>query len=461
MEQGIRIRTTILVWVFFLALSGLNAQSCLPEGIIFTTQSQIDSFQINYPNCTEIEGDMTIQGNNITNLNGLSVLTSIGGSVIIEFNDSLISLSGMGGLATIGEHLNIWWNSSLTSLSGLEGLISVGSGLVIHANSSLTSLSGLDGLTSIGGSLTLSFSSALTSLSGLESLTTIGGDLKIESNAALTNISGLESLTSLGGGLWIYVNEALESLAGLEGVTQIMGDLTITTGDALQSLSGLEGVIYIEGSLHMAGNHSLTSLSGLENVATIGGEVAIYVHDSITSLSGLESLTSIGGDLRIKHCDALTSLTGIDSIDATSITNLVIEGNSSLSTCDVQSICDYLASPNGTVEILDNNQGCDSPQEVEEACTVGVPEQESALQLSAYPNPFTTSTTIEYELTEPSHVQLTIYNAIGEVVYRTEDRMMLKGSHTVTWSPGHLPEGMYYGVLRSEEGVAVVKIIKQ
>ena len=77
-----------------------------------------------------------------------------------------------------------------------------------------------------------------------------------------------------------------------------------------------------------------------------------------------------------------------------------------------------------------------------------------------YPNPFTSSTTIEYELTEPSHVHLTIYNAIGELVYQIEDYLEL-GIHTVTWSPGHLPGGMYYAVLRSEEGVYVVKMVKQ
>ncbi len=55
------------------------SQPCLPSGITFTTQEQIDNFQSIYPNCTEIEGDMIIEGNDITNLEGLSVLTAIGG----------------------------------------------------------------------------------------------------------------------------------------------------------------------------------------------------------------------------------------------------------------------------------------------------------------------------------------------------------------------------------------------
>jgi len=55
------------------------SQPCLPSGITFSTQEQIDNFQTNYPNCTEIEGDVIIEGNDITNLDGLSVLTAIGG----------------------------------------------------------------------------------------------------------------------------------------------------------------------------------------------------------------------------------------------------------------------------------------------------------------------------------------------------------------------------------------------
>jgi hypothetical protein len=93
---------------------------------------------------------------------------------------------------------------------------------------------------------------------------------------------------------------------------------------------------------------------------------------------------------------------------------------------------------------------------------VDLPEhhnEESTLQI--YPNPFTTSTTIEFELNEPSRVQLTIYNAIGEVIFVVEDRMMLVGKHSFTWSPDRLPQGLYYAVLRSEEGVSVVKMVKQ
>ena len=63
------MKTLYILIIGLLVSGGVLAQSCLPEGITFETQAQVDSFQILYPNCTEIEGDLIISGDNITHLN--------------------------------------------------------------------------------------------------------------------------------------------------------------------------------------------------------------------------------------------------------------------------------------------------------------------------------------------------------------------------------------------------------
>ena len=112
----------------------------------FATQSQIDSFQINYPGCTEILGDVTVQSNDIINLNGLSVLTSIEGHLQIGYlfvgNPALTSLTGLEGLTSIGGDLRIINNTALTSLTGLDNVVTVNGVLGISNNSVLTSLTG-------------------------------------------------------------------------------------------------------------------------------------------------------------------------------------------------------------------------------------------------------------------------------------------------------------------------------
>ena len=146
-----------LIFCGYLA-SAQSGCTCLPEGITFSTQSQIDSFPINYTGCNKILGDVVIEGDGIKSLNGLSALTCIGSDLRIRNNDSLISLSGLDNVTSIGGNVLIgdsWFggNKSLTNLTGLDGLTSIGGNLEIYWNNALTSLTGLEGLTSIGGDL--------------------------------------------------------------------------------------------------------------------------------------------------------------------------------------------------------------------------------------------------------------------------------------------------------------------
>jgi len=111
-------------------------EPCLPEGIVFNTQEQIDSFQTNHPDCTEIEGNVTIAGDDITNLNGLSEVTSIGGDFEIGAydgnNPNLLSLMGLENLATIGGDFSLFNNTALTSLIALESLVSIDGSFTIN-----------------------------------------------------------------------------------------------------------------------------------------------------------------------------------------------------------------------------------------------------------------------------------------------------------------------------------------
>ena len=122
------MKTSIQHLVLFMLVFPfpLVGQMCLPEGIHFTRQSQIDSFSIQYPGCTEIGGDVCI-GNcldfvdsDITNLDGLHSLTSIKGKLTISQNPVLTSLQGLQNLLVIEDDLLISWNDILSSFEGLD-----------------------------------------------------------------------------------------------------------------------------------------------------------------------------------------------------------------------------------------------------------------------------------------------------------------------------------------------------
>ena len=208
----------------------------------------------------------------------------------------------------------------------------------------------------------------------------------------------------------------------------------------------------IGGDLSIHNNYSLTSLTGMDGLTSIGRDLSIW-SNTLTNLTALNNLTSIGGNLFIEYNDALTSLTGLNNIDAGSITNLYVSGNGSLSTCEMQSICDYLANPNGGITISDNAMGCDSKAEVQSACAViSVDEISIGNALAIYPNPSSTNITIE----SPSIDHLTILNLNGQEIITRQ----ITGPKTKL-DISNLPGGVYFVRLTNDRTVTVGKIIKQ
>ena len=187
----------------------------------------------------------------------------------------------------------------------------------------------------------------------------------------MSDFTGLNNLTSIGGNL--YLTYPPDSLNGLDNLNTIEGDLVIGSdgqffyGTILTSLMGLHSLTSIGGELYIS-NSAITSLSGLDRLISIGGGLTIAGHMSLISLTGLDNLLTIRGDLNISGNPVLISLAGLDNITAASINNLRIIFNDSLSNCAVRSIFDYLASPNGVVDIGSNATGCSGQWEVEAAC---------------------------------------------------------------------------------------------
>lgn len=633
----------------------LNSQPCLPEGITFNTQAQIDSFQINYPYCTEIEGHVVISGDNIDDLDGLNVISSIGGSLIIVGSDSLTNLTGIENLTSIMGSLHIgsasfwgaagnatlsnlvglnnltmiggdFWvveNDSLIDFTGLENLTSIGGNLAVGHdgppiggygnpslisfnglgnlssingditiinNPSLTSLSGLDNIdansilnltignnetlsyceiqsmcdylsspngivtivsngpgcnspaeiagncgfilpclpygiyyfstqadidnfglysdctelegnvsitgsgindlsglndiTKIGVSLSIQSIDELTNLSGLNNLSYIGANLRITELNSLVNLSGLESLSTLGI-LWIKQNpslinlsglsnvttingyfevcenNALTSLAGIENLTTIGGNLKIRENNSLINVMGLDNVYSIGDDLNIRDNQSLTSLAGLENLVYLEGKLSIWENPSLTSLVGLQGLSSIDGELYIRDNNALTSLVGIENIEEASINMLSIFNNDSLSTCNVQSVCDFLNSPNGIINIYNNAPGCNSFYEVEEACNgVSVEEINFAEKFFILPNPCSASANLQFVIRESGLVNCELFDVSGVQIKQLINEVNQPGSYEIKIDLSDLPKGIYFCSLRTSTGIHTKKIVK-
>ena len=189
------LKSFLLLLALFIGFE-LSAQ-CPMGNITLTTQTQVDNFSTTYPGCTAVLGDLYISGADITNLNGLSGLTSVAGNLGIEDNDMLLNVDGLSGITSVAGDLYIGANDQFTNINGLSGLTSVTGNLTIESNDMLTNVDGLSGLTSVGEDLYILFNNLLTNLDGLSGLTSVGGDLLISSNSLLDEVSDFCGLYTL------------------------------------------------------------------------------------------------------------------------------------------------------------------------------------------------------------------------------------------------------------------------
>jgi hypothetical protein len=347
-----------IIFVFCLLFSGIqsvNAQSsCLPEGISFYNQTQIDNFPSMYPGCAVIEGYVNIDTRNASNVDSLIQITLIQGDLQMSENN-ITDLTGFANLT--GIYGNAWFSEN-----------------------SFSSFHGMDSLGFIGGTLGVSESHGLDSLDGLQNLTLIGGDLDLEDNLNLVNIDALSGLDSLGGSLLLEDLPRLQHLDALLGRETIYGALVVDGLDSLLNLNGLLSIQHVESTLKIRKNVLLPTLEGLANIQSINGELILAQND------------------------ALTSLTGIDSISPTSITDLTLLNNENLNSCSLGNICSYLTNNIGPATIELNAEGCNTENEITDACApVGINDMAAEATIEIYPNPSAGELTIQWLGSKETH----------------------------------------------------------
>ncbi len=371
------------------------AGSCLPDGLTFSAQNQIDSFVVNYPGCTTILGDVTIEeteDSTILSLNGLSVLDSLGGSLAIKSNVGLKSLSGLDGINVIPGDLELSDNAGLVTLFGLGGVTEISGSFMIQNCDSLPNPGGIGNLSSIGGDLVLEGNNLMTTLgalgnvsdsvqnlvirdcpslsamTGLADITRVTGNLEIANNPELTTLSGLGGITEINGTFFLSNCASLPSPGGIGNLNTVGGDLVIEENARMTTLGALGNINTIGGSLNVINCDSLSNLTGLGGFSAVGGELAIRGNGLLTALDVLSNVNAVGGTLAIINNDSLTSLAGLGNIAPMSISNLIILDNVVLSECEVESVCAYL-SESGTSTIANNAVGCATEAEVLNACS--------------------------------------------------------------------------------------------
>lgn len=233
--------------------SELRSQ-CPDHDILLETQSQVDSFQYHYPNCTELMfRTLTLQGSGINNVQGISVLNKIATLKIL--NTQIVNLAGLQDVDWMAE-IYISNNPNLVDVSAL-GYVQYT--FELNNNDAIVDLSGLE-LDSLAYCNILN-NDALTTLHGLENLVYIMYRMIISGNSSLQDLKGLVNLNTIYNQFYIDNNDRLKNLKGLENLVGIGYDLKIQNNDSLQSLTGLDNfqILAAHESCVISGNPQLDS----------------------------------------------------------------------------------------------------------------------------------------------------------------------------------------------------------
>jgi hypothetical protein len=487
----------ILLIIFGFSNMPVTAQTFVGDAFL-TTQIEVDAF-----NYTEVTGYLLIQESvqgSITNLDGLSNLTTVGGlGLYIQSNSALTNIDGLSSLNSV-VHVHIKNNSALTNLNGLSGLTSTEGFLGIIDNLVLTSLDGLSNLTSIGNNLIIYNNSALTNLDGLSGLTHIEGSLDIDLNPALTNIDGLSSLTFVGFGLFINENPVLTNLDGLSSLTFLGFHLNIFSNPALTEYCGLYTLLSggFAGGYIVSGN----AVNPTQAEIIAGGPCVPLVvvcplpqgdwkNNPEWHVDDLMLGTQTYSQLNLVNILIMPVGTG-NKADASLIlakqliaAKLNIENGADASE-DVQDSVDSADGLIGSNTIPMNVQPKTplgkqmtaiagflesyNKGELNEGCTLAKSGNTEIVELNQvmpieyvlsqnYPNPFNPATTISWQLPVSSHVSLKVYDILGKEVASLVNENREAGYYEVSFDASALTTGVYIYRLTAGNYISTKKML--
>jgi len=152
-----------------------------------------------------------------------------------------------------------------------------------------------------------------------------------------------------------------------------------------------------------------------------------------------------------------TGLYATDTLMGTS-TLWVQQGASTIG----NSICDMIdfRTTDGLVAVATHSRGIFTTNITSVTnLPVHIIENNVNFNLTNYPNPFSSSTTIGFTLNKISKVNLNIYDINGKIIQTLADKGFSPGEHRMEFSGETISTGIYYCVLKSGEATQTRKIV--
>lgn len=179
------------------SLHGLDNLTEIGGNFIITDMSSSFTFSDGPRNLSTINGNFIIMTftysyPRISSMAGFAGLERINGNLEIKH---ISSFSGFDNLKYIGGDFRLLEGDT----QGLSTLSTIGGSLIVGNKYSLivsADINGLTGLRTINGNLSISEISSMTAINGVTQLQKIGGNIEISDNSKLEDISGFSGLTN-------------------------------------------------------------------------------------------------------------------------------------------------------------------------------------------------------------------------------------------------------------------------
>ncbi|MCL6220391.1 T9SS type B sorting domain-containing protein [Zunongwangia sp. M21534] len=323
-------------------------------------------FQNNYPNCTIINGNLSISSL-VIDLSPLQNIEEIKGNLTIS-NTNIEDLTTTLSISKIDGDLNIINNNLLRHVNSFNELTEVNN---ININRISGYFEGFDKLEKVN---TIDLNNLGMSLDAFQNLKFVEESLIMDDlGIALSIYQAFNKVEYIKGSLVIrdyphgiglfselkYVGKDL--FINRTGINEIEGF------NKLESIGSLGG-----GDFEITESLELTVFTGFNNLQRVYGNMVITGNPELPSISGFYNLEKIDRALIIQNNNKLAALTGLENLNAVSNNfgnlGLIISSNQELTDCSA--ICNLLANNRvyDDVEILNNPSECSTRQEIEANC---------------------------------------------------------------------------------------------
>ena len=386
------------------------------------------------------EGDVRLGANAANDPSGMGSASITGGSSWAATGLMLIGSTGRGDLTLSGESLLATTNTILGVTSGGQGRALVeGPGTLWHNQGFMELGSAGLGVVRVLAGARVQVDGALRLAGGPFNATidTNGGIFCVgsECEGALGKAAAKAELTS-----GFFFTDSLYVLS--DSVSILADKILFTEGGFLGGAGPYrffitnDGVINpgdsagVAGTFHIDNGYEQSDLGALE--IELGGPTPGVEHDV---LSVVEE-ASLGGVLRV------SILPGFEPAIGQEFTILTAE--------DIDGEFASVEPQEGlAVEVIYDQNAVRLmvldfvvvPTAIEEESVASLPTVHRLLQ--NYPNPFNPQTVISYEVAEPAHVNLSVYDLLGREVRQLADGLQAAGRYEVMFEAGDLPSGVY------------------